>query len=73
MGTFFDDDHDASIYDVRYVRVQNCGQRDVLGRYCFHFHLKRQCSRCYLRGRVLENKFVNSINLTVFYITISTN
>ena len=66
MGTFGDDDHDASIYDVRYVRVQNCGQRDVMGRYCFHFHLKRQCPRCYVKGRVLSKKFLKSVNKMAF-------
>ena len=54
-GTFGAEDHDDSVYDVRYVRADNCGQKDLLGRYCFHFHLKKQCPRCVLKGNAVVN------------------
>ena len=41
IGTFNADESDDSIFTVKYIRVQNCGQNDVMGRYCFHFHLKK--------------------------------
>ena len=28
--------------DMRYARVEYCGQRPVMGRYCLHFHLMKK-------------------------------
>jgi len=36
--------------DMRYTRVEYCGQRDVMGRYCLHFHLLKKCPQCVFEG-----------------------
>ena len=55
FGTFGWEENKVSNYDVRYARVQNCGQNDIMGRYCFHFHLKKKCPECYLKGNAVVN------------------
>ena len=47
-GTFGKSEEE-SVFDVRYAKVEHCGQRDVLGRYCFHFHLAGKCEKCILK------------------------
>ena len=32
--------------DIRYTRFENCGQQDMKGRYCSHFHMNKD--RLYL-------------------------
>lgn len=45
--------------DMRYARVEWCGQRPVMGRYCLHFHLMRRCPRCVFQGNaVVEGQHV---------------
>eukprot|EP00440_Ansanella_granifera_P037063 gb/GFBE01040220.1/.p1 GENE.gb/GFBE01040220.1/~~gb/GFBE01040220.1/.p1 ORF type:complete len:1500 (+),score=225.46 gb/GFBE01040220.1/:1-4500(+) len=45
--------------DMRYARVEWCGQRPVMGRYCLHFHLMRKCPRCVFQGNaVVEGQHV---------------
>jgi len=39
--------------DMRYTRVERCGQRPVMGRYCLHFHLMKKCSRCVFQGNAV--------------------
>ena len=39
--------------DMRYARVEHCGQRPVMGRYCLHFHLMRKCPRCVFLGNAV--------------------
>jgi hypothetical protein len=41
-------------YRVQYTRVEKCGQRGVLGRYCLHFHLIRDCQNCLAKGNAIE-------------------
>ena len=55
FGTFGWEENKVSNYDVRYARVQNCGQNNIMGRYCFHFHLKKKCPECYLKGNAVVN------------------
>ena len=38
----------------RYARLEHCGQRDVLGRYCFHYHLKGTCRKCILKVSLIN-------------------
>lgn len=41
-------------YRVQYTRVEKCGQRGVIGRYCLHFHLVRDCPDCIAHGNAIE-------------------
>jgi hypothetical protein len=40
---------------IEYARVEKCGQRGVMGKYCLHFHLAQQCPDCVLRGNAIEH------------------
>eukprot|EP00931_Biecheleriopsis_adriatica_P067560 TRINITY_DN4167_c0_g1_i1.p1 TRINITY_DN4167_c0_g1~~TRINITY_DN4167_c0_g1_i1.p1 ORF type:complete len:1079 (-),score=142.05 TRINITY_DN4167_c0_g1_i1:102-3338(-) len=40
----------SGFMDIRYARVEHCGQRFVMGRYCMHFHLMGQCPLCVFQG-----------------------
>jgi len=45
--------------DMRYARVEHCGQRPHMGRYCLHFHVMRRCERCVFQGNaVVESQHV---------------
>jgi len=46
---------------VTYTRIQDCGQRGVLGKYCLHFHLLQECSDCLFKGNAIENSFQRGI------------
>lgn len=37
-------------YKLKYTRVEKCGQRGILGRYCIHFHAMRECPDCLIKG-----------------------
>ena len=39
--------------DMRYARIEFCGQRAVMGRYCLHFHLLKKCPRCVFQGNAV--------------------
>ena len=39
---------------VEHTRVEKCGQRGVLGKYCLHFHLLGRCAACRLAGNAIE-------------------
>ena len=54
-GTFHVGTPNDSIYDIRYTRLENCGQKNILGRYCLHFHMKSNCSNCYVKGNAVVN------------------
>lgn len=41
-------------YRVQFTRVEKCGQRGILGRYCIHFHAMRDCPNCLVRGNAVE-------------------
>ena len=55
FGTFGWEENKTSNFDVRYIRVENCGQNNIMGRYCFHFHLKKKCPECNLKGNSVVN------------------
>eukprot|EP00930_Biecheleria_cincta_P056436 TRINITY_DN42567_c0_g1_i1.p1 TRINITY_DN42567_c0_g1~~TRINITY_DN42567_c0_g1_i1.p1 ORF type:complete len:863 (-),score=115.76 TRINITY_DN42567_c0_g1_i1:230-2818(-) len=45
--------------DIRYARVEFCGQRDKIGRYCMHFHQAGSCPECVFQGNaVVESQQV---------------
>ena len=38
---------------ITYTRVEFCGQRDVLGKYCLHMHLLGHCPTCEITGNAV--------------------
>ena len=51
----------GSVLRVSYTRVERCGQRGVLGRYCLHFHLIGACPDCLLQGNAIEHSHQRGI------------
>jgi hypothetical protein len=40
---------------VSNVRVEKCGQRGIMGKYCIHLHELRDCPNCLLSGNAIES------------------
>jgi len=40
---------------MEYVRVEKCGQRGILGKYCIHLHQLGSCVKCSILGNAVEN------------------
>mmetsp|Transcript_35303 Transcript_35303/g.94015 ORF Transcript_35303/g.94015 Transcript_35303/m.94015 type:complete len:1048 (-) Transcript_35303:226-3369(-) len=53
----------SGVMDVRYARVEHCGQRDIMGRYCLHFHLLGDCPECIFKGNAVVDSM--QIGITV--------
>ena len=52
-----------NIYDIRYARFENCGQVDLAGKYCTHFHYAHVCPNCVLKGNAYENAIQSAITV----------
>ncbi len=44
----------GSVLNIQYTRLEKCGQRGVLGKYCTHFHLIQRCKDCKIIGNAFE-------------------
>lgn len=44
----------GAVLNIQYTRIEKCGQRGILGKYCTHFHLMRECPDCKLVGNAIE-------------------
>ena len=44
----------SHVQRIQYTRVEKCGQRGTLGRYCLHFHVSSRCPSCVFRGNAIE-------------------
>jgi hypothetical protein len=42
------------IIKIKHARVEKCGQRGVLGKYCMHYHLMGDCPECIMDGNAIE-------------------
>jgi len=51
------------VVDMRYARLENCGQRDKMGRYCMHFHQAERCPDCRYQGNAVVNSAQAAITL----------
>lgn len=40
---------------VSYSRIEKCGQRGILAKYCLHMHLMQDCETCLFRGNAIEH------------------
>lgn len=49
--------------DLRYTRVEYCGQRMLLGRYCLHFHRMKRCPSCVFQGNAVVNSMQGGITV----------
>lgn len=41
-------------YRLQYTRIEKCGQRGMIGKYCVHMHLLRRCPNCLIQGNSVE-------------------
>ncbi|CAF1388780.1 unnamed protein product [Rotaria magnacalcarata] len=44
----------GSVLSLQYTRIEKCGQRGILGKYCVHLHLITKCSDCKIIGNAVE-------------------
>lgn len=44
---------DGGIMDVRYTRVEHCGRRNMMGKYCLHLHRVGTCTDCIFQGNAV--------------------
>ncbi|CAF1148840.1 unnamed protein product [Rotaria sordida] len=44
----------GSVLSFQYTRIEKCGQRGILGKYCVHLHLISNCSDCKIIGNAFE-------------------
>lgn len=44
----------AQKFEVSGTRVEKCGQRGIMGRYCLHLHLAGDCEGCLLSKNAIE-------------------
>jgi len=51
----------TALYRVKNVKVEKCGQRGILARYCMHFHQALKCSNCLIEGSVVEHSHQRGI------------
>ncbi|CAK9057639.1 Cell surface hyaluronidase (Cell migration-inducing hyaluronidase 2) (Transmembrane protein 2) [Durusdinium trenchii] len=43
----------GGVMDVRYTRIEYCGQQNHMGKYCLHFHHAGQCADCVFMGNTI--------------------
>eukprot|EP00756_Hemistasia_phaeocysticola_P016414 Hpha_TRINITY_DN15474_c0_g7::TRINITY_DN15474_c0_g7_i1::g.173755::m.173755 len=48
---------------VSYTRAEKCGQRDILGRYCLHWHVVGDCPGCMFKGNAIEDSEFRGIQI----------
>lgn len=51
------------IMDVRYARLEYCGQLNKKGRYCLHFHRMEHCQKCIFKGNAVVDSFQPGITI----------
>jgi len=51
LHTFF---YGPAPYHVENIKVEKCGQRGILARYCIHFHQVLKCENCLVSGNAIE-------------------
>lgn len=44
----------GSVLSLQYTRIEKCGQRGILGKYCVHLHLIGKCPDCKIIGNAIE-------------------
>lgn len=44
----------GAVLSLQHTRIEKCGQRGILGKYCVHLHLNTKCSDCKIIGNAIE-------------------
>ena len=53
----------GGISKYKHIRVEKCGQRGILGKYCMHFHLTGDSPNFELVGNAIEYSQQRAINI----------
>ena len=46
---------EGTVMRMQYARLERCGQRGVMAKYCLHLHRMGACPECLFRGNAVEN------------------
>lgn len=60
----------GSVLSLKYTRVEKCGQRGILGKYCIHFHMNQKCQDCKAVGNAVDDYNYFSKILKIPYVLI---
>ena len=56
---------------VAFSEFQHCGQPQILGRYCIHFHMAGDVPTSYVRGNAVHDSFARITTIHgVHYLTV---
>ncbi len=59
---------------VAYSQFSNCGQPQILGRYCIHFHMAGDIPTSFARGNSVHDSFARVITIHgVHFLTVEEN
>lgn len=61
----------GGILRMQYTRVEKCGQRGVLGRYCIHMHFLNKCPQCLVRGNAIEFSQQRGIDIHQTHLSVT--
>jgi len=64
---------DVGTFTVKHVRMEKCGQLNVLGRYCVHWHVNRNCTDCIIQGNAFVESYQSAITLHGVHGTLVDN
>jgi hypothetical protein len=59
----------TALYRVKNIKVEKCGQRGILARYCMHFHQAKKCDNCIMHGNAVEHSHQRGIVIHGTHIT----
>ncbi len=51
----------SGVVRVSNTRVEKCGQRGIMGKYCLHFHKLKDCPDCLFYGNAIETSHARGI------------
>lgn len=60
-------------FTSKYVRMEQCGQLDVLGRYCVHMHVNQDCQDCVVQGNAFFESYQSAVTLHGVHKTLIDN
>ena len=58
----------GAVLSLQYVRIEKCGQRGVLGKYCTHLHLVQSCADCKIIGNAYEFGHQRGTVINAFFL-----
>ena len=67
-------EEDGMVSHIAYTAFTQCGQPQILGRYCIHFHMNGDVPKSYAIGNAVYDSFARVITIHgVHYLTVKWN